>query len=129
MKLLIVEDNAMNLKVLGLLTKNLGFDVHFVENGQEALFFVQTEQNPPDIILADIQMPVMDGFEFIKRLRDSNNESVKDIAVFAVTAMAMDGDKEKIIAHGFSGYISKPINTREVRKFLEDFKNNFSKTN
>jgi CheY-like chemotaxis protein len=124
MKLLIVEDNEMNLKVLGLLTKSIGFDVHSVENGREALFYIQTQLSPPDIILADIQMPIMDGFEFIRLLRENDDDIINSIPVFAVTAMAMEGDKEKILSHGFTGYIAKPINTRKVRTLLEEYKNN-----
>lgn len=121
MKLLIVEDNPLNLKLLSLLSKNLGYEVVFFENGKEALYHIQSDSIVPDLILTDIQMPVMDGFEFIKILRGNGNSTIKNIPVYAVTAMAMEGDKEKIISHGFNGYIAKPINTREVRALLKDF--------
>ena len=124
MKLLIIEDNPLNLKLLSLLSKNLGYDVIFFENGKEALYHIQSDSTKPDLILTDIQMPIMDGFEFIKILRDNGRPNIKNIPVYAVTAMAMDGDKEKIISHGFDGYIAKPINTREVRAQLKEFMEN-----
>lgn len=119
LKLMIIEDNPVNLKLMNILTKNLGFETYQSGNGQEALEVVFDIN--PNLILCDIQMPVLDGFGFISRLREKEN--TKKIPVYALTAMAMSGDKENILKKGFDGYISKPINTRELRDFLIGFKN------
>lgn len=116
---MIIEDNPVNLKLMNILTKNLGFETYQSENGQDALDIVFDIN--PNLILCDIQMPVLDGFGFITRLREK--ETSKKIPVYALTAMAMSGDKENILKKGFDGYISKPINTRELRDFLIGFKN------
>lgn len=119
MKILIIEDNLVNLKLMQILTKNLGFETTNAENGQEGLDIMTVIK--PNLILCDIQMPVLDGFGFITKLREM--EGINKTPVYALTAMAMSGDKEIILKKGFDGYISKPINTRELREFLINFKN------
>lgn len=102
-----------------ILTKNLGFETTNAENGQEGLDIMPVIK--PHLILCDIQMPVLDGFGFITKLREM--EGINKTPVYALTAMAMAGDKEIILKKGFDGYISKPINTRELKEFLITFKN------
>ncbi len=113
-KLLIVEDNQANMKVLKYLTRNLGYNVICCSNAQEALEYLA--DNVPDVVLCDIQMPGMDGLELLKRIR--NDERCQNAFVIAVTAHTMSGDKERLLAQGFDEYISKPIDTRYLRELL-----------
>lgn len=110
-RVLLVDDNPVNRHVVRLFMAQ--FLPQFVEavNGEEAL--ARLHEQPFDIVLLDVHMPVMDGKEAIKRIRASN-EPWRDIPVIALTADAMSGDKERYIALGMSDYISKPIDAREL---------------
>ncbi len=88
--------------------KKLGYHADVAVNGVEAVSAVQA--NEYDIILMDIQMPEMDGFEATQKIREMDN-SYKDIPIVAMTANAMKGDKEKCLNSGMNSYISKPINS------------------
>ena len=118
MKLLIVEDNPLNLKLLRYLIKNMEIEVIVADDGEKAVQLAKEQL--PDLIICDIQMPKLDGFKVIELLR--SYDSTKYIKIIAVTAHAMVGDKEKILKKGFDGYFSKPINTREFRRTLLEFK-------
>ena len=107
-KILIAEDNAVNRE---LLRELLEMDDHIVVeacNGEEALRFL--DDSKPEILLLDLGMPVMDGYETIRRIRE--NPSLAGLPVLAVTAYAMQGDKERILSCGFDGYLSKPIDPK-----------------
>ncbi|WHH60315.1 response regulator [Petroclostridium sp. X23] len=104
-KILIADDDARNIFVLASTLENYGAEIIEAENGKVAL--KKLEENKIDLILTDIMMPVMDGYEMIKSIRD--NEKLKNIPIIAVTAKTLKGDKEKCIAVGASDYISKPI--------------------
>ena len=110
-KVLLVDDNAVNRQVVKLFTAQLG--ARFVEavNGQEALDRLREE--PFDIVLLDVHMPVMDGKEAIKRIRGSR-EAWADLPVIALTADAMSGDRERYLALGMTDYVSKPLDQREL---------------
>jgi signal transduction histidine kinase/DNA-binding response OmpR family regulator/CHASE3 domain sensor protein len=101
---LVVEDNLDNLRTMKALIES---DYHVVEarDGREGLALAR--RHAPDIILMDIALPELDGIAALAEIR--REETLRDIIVFAVTASAMTGDREKILAHGFDGYISKPI--------------------
>jgi len=104
-KILIAEDNAVNRE---LLRELLEMDDHIVVeacNGEEALRFL--DDSKPEILLLDLGMPVMDGYVTIRKIRE--NPSLAGLPVLAVTAYAMQGDKERILGCGFNGYLSKPI--------------------
>ena len=103
---LVVDDDAQSLDVARRILKFYGADVYTAANGQEALDIIQHAR--PAFIVSDIQMPVMDGWEFVQHLK--NNRETMDIPVIALTAYAMVGDREKAIAAGFHNYISKPLN-------------------
>jgi CheY-like chemotaxis protein len=102
---LVVEDNPVNLELLREILQNGDYQVVEAGNGQEAL--VRMEEAPPDLILLDVNMPVVDGFETIRRIR--RDPRFCRLPVVAVTAYAMKDDREKILAAGFDSYVSKPI--------------------
>ena len=112
---LIAEDNPVNRELLRELLELHGYAVSEACNGQEAL--VMVEREPPDILLLDIGMPLLDGFAVIRKLRE--NPRFTSLPVVAVTAYAMQGDRDKIVASGFNGYLSKPINSTLLAEELE----------
>jgi CheY-like chemotaxis protein len=108
-KVLVVEDNLMNLELVSDLLESRGYLVIQAKSGQDALVLAEAEK--PDLILMDIQLPGMDGLEVTRKLKKNANTS--EINVVALTAHAMRGDEEKARAAGCSGYIAKPIDTRD----------------
>ena len=112
---LIAEDNAINRELLRELLEIRGYTVAEACNGQEALAMV--EQAPPDILLLDIGMPLLDGFAVVRKLRE--NPRFASLPVVAVTAYAMQGDREKIMSSGFDGYLSKPVNSGTLVQELD----------
>lgn len=116
-KILVVEDNQMNLELASDLLEAHGYRVVPAKGGREALEVAQREQ--PDLILMDLQLPEMDGLEATRLLKQG--ESTKHIIVVALTAHAMLGDEEKTREAGCSGYIPKPINTREFAGVIAGF--------
>jgi CheY-like chemotaxis protein len=114
-KVLVAEDNPVNRELLRELLENRGYSVSEACNGQEALDMVQ--QSQPDLLLLDIGMPVLDGFVVMRRLRE--NPKLATLPVLAVTAYAMRDDRDNVLNAGFDGYISKPINARDLTNELE----------
>jgi CheY-like chemotaxis protein len=104
--ILIAEDNTINRELLRELLEARGHTVIEACNGQEALDAIQEAQ--PDILLLDINMPVMDGFAAVRKIREDPH--LATLPVLAVTANAMLGERETILNSGFDGYLSKPIN-------------------
>jgi two-component system cell cycle response regulator DivK len=117
-KILIIEDNEQNLYLTTFLLEKQDFDVVQARNGQQGLELAVSEN--PDLILLDIQLPVMDGYEVARRLKQAGE--TKSIPIIAVTSYAMAGDRETILATGCEGYIEKPIDpdsfVEQVRGFL-----------
>lgn len=118
-KILIAEDNAVNRELLRELLEMRGYTVVESCNGQEALRAI--EQTQPDLLLLDIGMPVLDGFGVIRSIRE--NPAMASLPVVAITAYAMEGDREKILSSRFDGYLSKPVNAQalgqEVARLLK----------
>ena len=115
-RVLLVDDNPVNRHVVRLFMAQFLPQIVEAVNGEEAL--ARLSEQPFDIVLLDVHMPVMDGKEAIKRIRASE-EPWRDIPVIALTADAMSGDKERYLALGMSDYISKPIDARELAtKFI-----------
>jgi signal transduction histidine kinase/ActR/RegA family two-component response regulator len=110
-RLLLVDDNAINRRVAQMFLAQFGLIIAEAVNGQEALD--QLAAAPFDVVLMDVHMPVMDGLEAMRRLRASE-EAFADIPVIMLTADAMSGDREKYLASGANGYVSKPIDQREL---------------
>lgn len=109
--MLLTDDNAINRKVVQLFLKPLGVVVVEAENGVEALARLAAE--PFDIVLMDVHMPVMDGLQTVSRMRSSGAPWAWT-PVIALTADAMHGDREKFLAAGMDGYVSKPIEPNEL---------------
>ena len=112
---LVVEDNPDNLKTARALLADT-CRVIAAENGQEAV--EQVRRHLPDLVLMDLALPFMDGFAALAALR--KDEALRHIPVVAVTASAMVGDREEILAHGFDGYISKPIDEKVLLQTLRE---------
>jgi two-component system, cell cycle response regulator DivK len=110
--ILIVEDNDLNMKLFNDLLQAHGYNTLQTKDGREVIKLAQ--ENRPDLILMDIQLPEISGLEITKVLKA--DEELKGIPVIAVTAFAMKGDEEKIREGGCEGYIAKPIS---VPNFLE----------
>jgi hypothetical protein len=108
---LIVDDQPLNRKVARLFLEPHGVKVVEAENGARALELLAAEA--VDLVLLDVHMPVMDGPETLKRIRASE-EAWADVPVIALTADAMAGDRERFLALGMNGYVSKPIDQREL---------------
>ncbi len=111
-KVMIVEDNELNMKLFRDLIEACGYETVRTRNGLEAIDLARA--NRPDLILMDIQLPEVSGLEVTKWLKD--DDELHAIPVIAVTAFAMKGDEERIRQGGCEGYISKPIS---VPKFIE----------
>lgn len=107
---MIVEDNEDNRELVVKVLRNKGFQMVEAADGEEALEKAVAEK--PDLILLDISLPKLDGYEVAKRLKSM--DEFKEIPIVAFTAHAMKGDREKVIVAGFEGYISKPVNIREL---------------
>lgn len=114
-RVLIAEDNAVNRELLRELLESRGHIVIEACNGRDALESARRER--PDIILLDLGMPVMDGFTTLANLR--KDASLKSLPVVAVTAYAMQGDREKALSAGFDGYLTKPIHVPSLIAELE----------
>jgi len=118
-KILIVEDNPVNLKLIKVLLAKEGYSILAAGDAEEALKVIASER--PRLILMDIQLPGMDGLTLTKKLKD--DPATKGIAVVALTAYAMKGDEEKAKAAGCDGYLTKPIDTQAlpglVAKYLK----------
>jgi CheY-like chemotaxis protein len=112
---LVAEDNPVNRELLRELLEARGYNVIEAPDGQEALRMI--DENDPEILLLDIGMPVLDGFAVIRKIRENTNLAA--LMVLAVTAYAMQGDRENILNAGFDGYLSKPINARDLANELE----------
>lgn len=114
-KILIVEDNEINMKLIKTILKTKGYLLSEARDGEEVLQAVVRER--PDLILMDIQIPKIDGLEATRRIRKM--EGLGNTLIVALTAHAMEGDREKILEAGCNGYIAKPINTRTFIEEIE----------
>ncbi len=114
-KVLVAEDNPVNRELLRELLENRGYAVVEACDGQEALRMVDETQ--PDILLLDIGMPVLDGYAVARKIRE--NPRLAPLPILAITAYAMQGDREKILNSGFDGYLSKPVNARALADELD----------
>jgi CheY-like chemotaxis protein len=117
-RFLIIEDNAANMQLMVYLLNAFGHTTLEATDGEAGLAVIQNESM--DIILCDLQIPRLDGYEVARRIK--TDPELKDIPLIAVTAYAMVGDRDKVLSAGFDGYISKPINPElfvgEIEVFL-----------
>ncbi len=116
-KILIVEDNEQNLKLFHDLLITKGYKVMSARDGDSAL--AKISQEIPDLIIMDIQIPRIDGIEVTRRIR--KKFPAEDIAIIAVTAHAMKGDREDLLKAGFDDYMPKPINISTFLQTVEDY--------
>jgi len=114
-KILIAEDNLVNRELLRELLEIRGHTVAEACDGEEALRVI--EQTQPDLVLLDIGMPLLDGFGVIRQIRE--NPRFASMPVVAVTAYAMQGDREKILNSNFDGYLSRPVDARALAQELD----------
>ena len=116
-RILIIEDNEQNLYLVTFLLEKHGYEVVAARNGPDGIRLA--EEIKPALILLDIQLPDMDGFEVLDRLREKS--ILSRVPIVAVTSHAMAGDRESIMKAGCTGYIKKPINPDTFLTELEQF--------
>jgi two-component system cell cycle response regulator DivK len=116
-KVLIIEDNENNLYMMRFILTKMGHEVLEARDGASGVDLAK--ENRPDLILMDIQLPVLDGYSATRRIRE--DEALKEVPIIAVTSYAMVGDREKAIAAGCTAYIEKPINPESFIKVLERY--------
>jgi len=120
--ILLIEDNPNNIKLMVMLLEQQGYKVTVTVDAESGI--EQAKSIMPDMILLDIQLPEMDGMEACKLIRQDPNFAYTPI--IALTAFAMPGDKERILANGFDEYMAKPFNYREFLKLVERLLNGHS---
>ena len=116
-RILVIEDTEDNRRILRDLLTNAGFDVLEANDGEQGVGAAAVEH--PDLILMDIQLPVIDGYEATRRIKAAPES--KDIPVIAVTSYALSGDEAKARAAGCDGYIAKPFSPRQILAMVRDF--------
>ena len=115
--ILVVDDNAVNLKLLRVVLATEGYDVRTAADGHELAHVLQTFR--PRLILMDIQLPGLDGLELTRRLRA--DPATRDIVIVAVSAYAMKSDMERALSSGCDGYLAKPLDTRQLPGLVSDY--------
>ena len=116
-KILIVEDNEMNRDMLSRRLERKGYEVIMAEDGQKGVDMSKSEN--PDLILMDLSLPVMDGWEATSTIKADDN--TKDIPIIVLTAHAMAGDREKALEAGADEYDTKPIEFKRLLGKIKDF--------
>ena len=118
-KILVAEDNLPNRELIREILETCGYEVIEAVDGQQALN--KLEESMPDLVLLDIQMPVLDGYAVIRQLRQTPR--LAGLKILALTAYAMQGDREKVLEAGFDGYLTKPIDmaalTKQIQQLLD----------
>lgn len=115
--ILVVEDQEDNRQILRDLLGNAGFDLVEAENGEQALAALASRR--PDLILMDIQLPIMDGYEATRRIRA--DPEMKSIPIIAVTSYALTGDEAKALAAGCNAYVTKPYSPRALLAKVREY--------
>jgi two-component system cell cycle response regulator DivK len=116
-RILVVEDTEDNRRILRDLLTNAGFEVIEAIDGEKGV--AAAAEHRPDLILMDIQMPIVDGYEASRRIKA--NPDVRHIPIIAITSFALAGDEEKTAAAGCEGYVPKPCSPRQVLAMVRDF--------
>jgi two-component system, cell cycle response regulator DivK len=116
-RILVVEDQEDNRRILRDLLSNAGYEMIEAEDGEQAL--LQAAKSRPDLILMDIQLPVMDGYEATRRLKA--DPALAAIPTIVVTSYALSGDEEKARAAGCDGYVAKPYSPRALLAKIREY--------
>lgn len=116
-KILLVEDNEVNMRLVKLTLKNQQYEFIEATNGEDAIELA--EAHKPDLIILDIQLPKMDGYEVARVLK--SKESLSNIPIIALTAHAMKGDEERVLDAGCDAYVSKPLDTNKFRGLVKSY--------
>jgi signal transduction histidine kinase/ActR/RegA family two-component response regulator len=119
-RILIVEDNQVNQKVVTAVLRKRGYTIELANDGMEALSKLET-QGTFDLVLMDVQMPVLDGLEATRRIRQEKRWH--DLPIVAMTAHAMNGDRERCLDAGMNGYISKPVHPSHLLNTVDEYLN------
>ena len=120
--ILLVEDNAINQLVAKAVIAKYGYTVTIANNGEEAVEILNTAKKPFSLIFMDLQMPIMDGYQATKEIRRQIHQKiVQPVPIIALTANALQGERDKCIEHGMTDYLSKPINKAELYHMLEKY--------
>jgi CheY-like chemotaxis protein len=119
-KILVVEDNDMNMQLVEFLLEEGGYDIVKAASGEEALAITRDSGNgAPDLILMDIHLPGMDGLSVVRAMK--TDDRTARIPILALTAHAMRGDKDRFLEAGCDGYISKPIDVKTFISAIEQY--------
>ena len=119
-RILVIEDNLINLELITYLLKSFSYTVLSATNGDEGIDLAHSQR--VDLIICDVHLPGMDGYQVARRLKE--HPVLRNIPLVAVTALAMMGDREKVLAAGFDSYISKPIMPEKFIKQIEEVMSN-----
>ena len=120
--ILLVEDNDLNIEIANELLCSSGFNVICATNGQEALnTVIDSKTGDIDLILMDVQMPIMNGYEATKNIRKLDDEYKANIPIIAMTANAFSYDRDEAFEVGMNAFISKPIDINEVLTTIDKF--------
>lgn len=123
-KILYVEDNIDNMSLVRRALESRGYEFLWAQNGQAGIEIAESTR--PDLILLDINLPDMDGYEVARKLRGSGKSALVYVPIIAITANALRGDAEKALAAGCDVYMAKPINIRELWARVEGFLSNLA---
>jgi two-component system, cell cycle response regulator DivK len=120
-RILVVEDNALNLKLVRDVLQHAGYDVVEARSGEEGVRVAA--ECSPDLVLMDLQLPGIDGVEALRQLRAQSavGDGARHLPVVAVTAFAMKADHDRAADAGFDGYVEKPISVRALPGQVEEF--------
>ena len=118
-KILVVEDNDMNMQLVEFLLEEGGYDIVKAASGEEALEITRNTAGAPDLILMDIHLPGMDGLSVVRAMK--GDDRTRRIPILALTAHAMRGDKDRFLEAGCDGYISKPIDVKTFISSIEQY--------
>jgi len=116
-RILVVEDNERNLKLVRDVLRYAGYDIIEARTGEQGVHLARA--HPPDLVLMDLQLPGIDGQQAMRQLRDDQRTS--HIPVVAVTASVMNDDRARVLQAGFDGYLEKPIRVRELPGQVQAF--------
>ncbi len=116
-RILYIEDNEQNLYLVAFILEKRGYEVLQARDGFEGIEMALREK--PDLILLDFELPVMDGYEVLQRLRAE--AETREVPIIALTSYAMAGDRERFLEAGCTGYIEKPIDTERFLPLVEQY--------